>query len=194
MAALIDAVGATLIGGLLLLVMMNSMFNIQTQAINIEKLVLLTQVSENISTVVSDYLNMAGAGTTGGILDSTGVSRLRFTSRDSSFASTLRTYDFIQQNQTDLGYPFEIHVDGALTAGPYLLSSPLEITYFNEDDQVIGFVNNFIPTGSLGDIRYVRMRLEFYFDSISPMQAPGPDDTDPHNIIILWRYFINTYL
>lgn len=194
MAALIDAVGASIIGGLLLLVMINSMFNLQTQAINIEKLVLLAQVSDNMSTVITDYLNMAGAGTSGGIMDSTGLTRLRFSTRDSSFASTLRTFDFIQQNQTDTGFPFEIHVDGNLTAGPYMLSEPVAITYFNADDNVIPFVNNVISTSNLANIRYIRMQLDFFYDSFSPMQTVGPDDTDPHNTIIIWRYFINTYL
>lgn len=194
MAALIDAVGATIIGGLLLLVMINSMFNLQTQAINIEKLVLLAQVSENISTVITDYLNMAGAGTAGEILGSTGLNRLKFTTRDSSYTSSLRTFDFIQQNQTDAGFPFEIHVDGNLTAGPFMLSEPITITYFNADDNVIPFDNNVISASNLANIRYIRMELDFFYDSFSPMQVTGPDDTDPHNTVVIWRYFINTYL
>lgn len=194
MPALIDAVGAFIIGGLLLLVMVNAMFNIQSQAINIEKLVLLTETSENISTILTDYLNMAGAGSSGEILDSTGVNRLRFSTRDSSFISTLRIFDIIQGDSTSTGYPLEIYVDGDLVGGPFMLSEPMIVTYFNENDEVISMVSNRIPTASLPDIRYIRMEVDFYFDAYSPLQEPGPDPEDPHNTIVLWRYFINTYL
>ncbi len=194
MSALIDAIGALIIGGMLLLIMVNSMFNIHAQSVDIEQQLILSQISENVARIIGGYLSLAGAGESGAILDSTGTHRLRYIASDTTFTSTLRTYDIVQGNSTQFGFPLEIYIDGSRIMGPFYLAEEMEITYFDENNNEIVQSNGFIPIASLEDLRYMRMELEFFYDAFSPPDVPGWMREDPKNHIVLWRYFINMYL
>ena len=194
MSALIDAIAALVIGGLLLVVMVNAMFNIHAQSVDIEQQLILSQISENVARIIGGYLSLAGAGESGAILDSTGVHRLRYEASDSTFTSTLRTYDIVQGDSTKYGFPLEVFIDGTREMGPFYLSESLQITYFDENDNEIALVNGIVPSGSLTNLRYMRMELEFYYDAFSPADIPGWSREDPKNRIVMWRYFINMYL
>ena len=112
MNAMLDIVGAAIIGGLLLLTMINALFNVQSMAFDIHQQILLTETSEILARVVGDYISLAGAGVAGVILDSTGVSRFRFQTNDSTFTSTLRTYEIVQQDSMNMGFPLEAYIRG----------------------------------------------------------------------------------
>lgn len=194
MSALIDAIGALVIGGLLLLMIVNSLFNIHAQSVDIEQQLLLSQVSENIARILSGYLSLAGAGEGGAILDSTGVHRLRYIANDSTFTSILRTYDIVQGDSTQGGFPLEIFVDGTRIMGPFFLSEEMQLTFYNENDNQMSLTNDLIPSADLVDIRYIRLEIEFFYDAFSPLDIPGWIRDDPKNHIVLWRYFVNMYL
>ena len=70
----------------------------------------------------------------------------------------------------------------------------MEITYYNEKNNLIPFVNELVPSDSLASLRYMMLELEFFYDAFSPPDIPGWLRDDPKNRIILWRYFINMYL
>jgi len=194
MSALIDAIGALVIGGLLLLIMINTLFNIHAQSVDIEQQLILSQISENIARIIGGYLSLAGAGESGSIIDSTGVHRLRFAANDTTFTSVLRTYDIVQGDSTQFGFPLEVFVDGNRELGPFYLSEEMQITYFDENDNNIVLTNGLVPSVNLDDIRYIRLEFEFFFDAFSPADIPGWLRDDPKNHIVLWRYFINMYL
>jgi len=194
MSALIDAIGALVIGGLLLLIMINTLFNIHSQAVDIEQQLILSQISENITRIITGYLSLAGAGESGVILDSTGVHRLKFNASDSTYTSDLRTFDIIQGDSTQFGFPLVVNVDDVRELGPFYLSEEMEITFFDENDNHIVLTNGLVPSGNLDDIRYIRLELEFFYDAFSSNDVPGWIREDPKNHIILWRYFINMYL
>jgi len=192
MSSLIDAIGALIIGGLLLLIMINTLFNIQAQSVDIEQQLILSQVSENIARIISGYLSLAGAGEGGAVLDSTGIHRLRYIANDTTFTSTLKTFDIVQGDSTQSGFPLEVYVDGNRELGPFFLSEAMEITYFDENDNEIALTNGFVPNPDI--VRYIRLEFEFFYDAFSPPDIPGWLRDDPKNRIVLWRYFINTYL
>ncbi|KQC07593.1 MAG: hypothetical protein APR54_00760 [Candidatus Cloacimonas sp. SDB] len=192
MSALIDAIGALIIGGLLLLIMVNTLFNIQAQSVDIEQQLILSQVSENIARIISGYLSLAGAGEGGAVLDSTGIHRLRYIANDTTFTSTLKTFDIVQGDSTQFGFPLEVYVDGNRELGPFFLSEAMEITYFDENDNEITLTNGFVTNPDI--VRYIRLEFEFFYDAFSPPDIPGWLRDDPKNRIVLWRYFINTYL
>jgi hypothetical protein len=193
MSALIDAIAALVIGGILLLVMVNSMFNIHSQSVDIEQQLILSQISENVARIIGGYLSLAGAGEEAIILPS-GVHRLQFEASDTTFTSALKTYDIIQGDSTNFGFPLEVFIDNNRVLGPFYLSEPMEITYFDQNDNEITLVSGLVPSGQLGELRYMRMELEFFYDAFSPPDSPGWLRDDPKNRIVMWRYFINTYL
>jgi hypothetical protein len=192
MSSLIDAIGALIIGGLLLLIMINTLFNIQAQSVDIEQQLILSQISENIARIISGYLSLAGAGEGGAVLDSTGIHRLRYIASDTTFTSTLKTFDIVQGDSTQFGFPLEVYVNGNRELGPFFLSEAMEITYFDENDNEIALTNGFVPNPDI--VRYIRLEFEFFYDAFSPPDIPGWLRDDPKNRIVLWRYFINTYL
>lgn len=193
MASLLDAIGAFIIGGILLLTMVNALFNVHATAVDIEQQIILSEVTERLARILSDYLSLAGAGPDAAILDSTGVHRLRF-SVNYTFTSETRIVDFMQGDSTAQGFPLNIFVDDELEGGPYFLSEPLQIDYFDEADNLIALSGDLVPSGSLDDIRYARLEMEFFYDAFAPIAVPGPDRRDPKNRIVLWRYFMNMYL
>jgi len=194
MSALIDAIGALVIGGILILTMVNSIFNIHAQSVDIEQQLILSQISENIAKIVTGYLSRAGAGETGSIMDSTGVHRLKFSASDSTYTSTLKTFDIIQGDSTQFGYPLEVYVDNVKELGPFYLSEEMTITYFDGNNNVINLVNGMVPSANLGNLRNMRLELEFFYDAFSPPDIPSLTREEPKNRIVLWRYFINMYL
>ncbi len=193
MNAMIDIVGAAIIGGLLLLTMLNALFNVQALAFDIHQQILLTETSEILARVVGDYISLAGAGVAGVILDSTGVSRFRFQTNDSTFTSTLRTYEIVQQDSMNMGFPLEAYIDGNRVMGTFYLSDSLHISYFDADNNELPFTNGFIASGDLVNIRFLEVTMEFFYDAISPSSPSAANREDPKNRIVLRQYLLNMY-
>jgi len=195
MTALIDAIGAVIIGGLLLLTMVTSLFNINSKAADIGQQVILAEVSEDIARIVGEYLSLAGAGVGGQIISPCGRTGFRFTANDTTYTSLQRTYELVQGNSTDAGYPFEVYIDNQLVLGPFFLADSLRFTYFDASHAIITMNNNgILPDANLPDVRLIRMEMEFYYDAFAPDSLSGPDSKDPKNRIVLWRYLMNMYL
>lgn len=197
MGSLIDTIGAVIIGGILLLTMINALFYIHAQGINIEQHTILTEVSERIASIMVDYLTRVGAGITPGsaILDSTTVNSFRFTSRDSTHNSTIRQFYIVQGDSiTNKGYPLRVNIDGFTHLGPFWLSDELKFTYYDVYGDSIPFVGSLIPAGQLNDIRSLKLKMEFFYDAFAPDSLAGPDRKDPKNQIIIWSFFPNLYL
>ncbi len=197
MGSLIDTIGAVIIGGILLLTMINALFHIHAQGINIEQHTILTEVSERIATIMGDYLTRVGAGITPGsaILDSTTVNSFRFNSRDSTHTSIIRQFYIVQGDSiTNKGYPLRVNIDGVTNLGPFWLSDELKFTYYDVYGDSISFVGGLIPAGQLNDIRSLKLKMEFFYDAFAPDSLAGPDRKDPKNQIIIWSFFPNLYL
>ncbi|MBN2460341.1 MAG: hypothetical protein JXB60_01940 [Candidatus Cloacimonetes bacterium] len=195
MTSLLDAIGALIIGGLLLLTMINAVFNVHARAVDIEQQIVLAEVSENIVRIISEYLSLAGAGAGGQMLNNTGKNRLMFSASDSTYTGMQKQYDIIQGPAIyKKGYPLEVYINSNKVLGPFYLTDSLRITYFNEANQIINLTNNLIPVENLDDIRYIRMEMEFFYDAFAPDSLAGPDRKDPKNRVVLWHYFFNLYL
>ncbi|MBN1326599.1 MAG: hypothetical protein JW996_01485 [Candidatus Cloacimonetes bacterium] len=194
MASILDALGAVIIGGLLLLTMMASLFNLQGKAIDIEQQVILAEVSESVAGIISEYLAVAGAGQSAQILSGTGDSRLTFTGSNSTYTSALNTYDIRQDSVTTLGFPLSVFIDNFRVLGPFFLSDSLRFFYFDDALNSISTVNGNIANENLHQIRSVRMEMEFFYDAFAPDSLAGPDRKDPKNRIVMWQYLNNMYL
>ena len=196
MSSLLDVLGATITGSLVLLMMFTALFNIQVISHNTQLQISLSQMSEDLITGrtvgstnylgLETYLSKVGAGvpsTTDPILVATSNS-FKFLGR-SNPSSAINTYYFVQEDSTSNGYPLYVYQNdmtiGNQILGPFWLAVPLEIIYYDIDN---------ISTNILADIRSAEVSLTFFYNTYR-------SDIDKkfirHNIVF-WKYFKNLYL
>ena len=198
MASLLDVIGATIVGSMVLLLMFSALFNIQAINYNTNIQTNLSQMSEDLITGrtigstnylgLETYLSKVGAGvaeTTDPIIESTSNS-FKFLGQINP-TSSISTFYFVQETLTSDGFPLYVYQNDMSnpTFGPFWLADSLEINYFDVNDNIIAS-----PNSNHGLIRSVEINFTFFYNTYQP-------DVDKRLIrhtIVLWKYFKNLYL
>ncbi len=198
MNALLDAIGAVAVGGMILLSVMSGMYNIQVYSHNTKLQSVLTTTSEIAATALQDrYLSALGL-IPSGLISSINPDTLIV----SATSKTLQFYAEIdgsvqliavQQGAINGAgmYPLTVQVGGSLDYGPFNTSVEHVFNYFDENNNSIGFVSNAIPSGQRDDIRSVRVNISFALQGLSQLTG---GNRNLMNSIVFWQYFKNIYL
>jgi len=198
MNALLDAIGAVAVGGMILLSVMSGMYSIQVYSQNTKLQSTLTTTSEIAATALQDrYLSALGLMPTG-LLSSINPDSL-------IVAATTKTLQFyaeidgavqlvsIQQGAINGAgmYPLTVQVGGNLEFGPFNTSVENIFNFFDENNSAIAFAANAIPPGQRDDIRSVRVDISFALQGLSQLTG---GNRNLMNKIVFWQYFKNIYL
>lgn len=182
MVSLLEAIGATIIGGIFILTMITSIINIQAVGVNTSQQIGLVKISEDVVSVIESYLSVVGAGVADSAIISTQDTLFTYSYADSVGGS--RHIVNIEQENINGEKQLSVYVDGSVTPalGPFELSDfGIQFTYYDVDD---------IPNPADSLVRYVQMIMEFEYDTYR-------DDIDKRFIrhrIQIWKYFKNLYL
>lgn len=199
MNALLDAIGAVAVGGVILLAVISGMHNIQVYSYNTSLQATLTTTSEISSAALQDrYLSAAGMmpanlmATTNPdtMIISATRKQLQFYAEIDGSIQVVNIQQGTQDGTTGW-YPFSVLVGGNLDYGIFFTSVENVFTYFDENHTQIAFVSNAIPSADLENIRLVRVDLSFVLRGMS--QLTGGNRT-VMNRIVFWQYFKNLYL
>lgn len=179
--SLLDAIGATIIGGMLLLTMINAIHHTQAIGINIEMHVNLFDISDNTVSIIESYLSKVGFGVDTTAIIAATPDSFQFRAKMSLDDYTFSTLSVVQGDNTDKGYPLQIKRDGVTVLGPFYLSDSLRFTYYDADGDT---------TSVLANIRSVKSEMEFFYEAFR-------GDLDKRQLkhrITFWKYFKNLYL
>ena len=191
MGSLLDAIGAAVIGSLLLISMFNAIFNVQAIGQNIKMLVTLYDVSDKVTSVIESYLSKVGldVDTTSAIIGAAAPDSFKFLGKMS--LDTLLAVDTFLivdgDSIPDKGYPLRLLRNDSLKLGPFYLSDTLKFTYYTGNDDSLAFP---IAQVYRDSIRYVKVEMEFSFDRFST----DPEKRKIRHRITFWKYFKNLYL
>lgn len=198
MASLLDVLGATIAGSLVLLMIFTSLFNIQVISYNTQLQIGLTKMSEDLITGrrvggidqpgLESILSKVGAGvstSTDPIIEATSTS-FKFLGQINP-TSVISTFYFVQESETSDGFPLYVYQNDMSNPflGPFWLADTLEITYNDFNNNVIN-----APDSNHDLIRSIEVNLAFFYNTYQP-------DIDKrlirHNVVF-WKYFKNLYL
>ena len=198
MSSLLDVIGATIAGSVVLLMIFTALFNIQVMSYNTQLQISLSQMSEDLITGrkiggvdqpgLESILSKVGAGvpsTTDPIIEVTSNS-FKFLGR-TNLTSSISTFYFVQESQTSNGFPLYVYQNDMSNpiSGPFWMADTLAISYYDVNDNIIS-----APGSNHGLIRSVEVNLTFFYNTYKP-------DIDKrfirHNIVF-WKYFKNLYL
>jgi len=198
MASLLDVLGATIAGSLVLLMIFTSLFNIQVISYNTQLQIGLTKMSEDLITGrktgsidqpgIESILSKVGAGvstSTDPIIEATSTS-FKFLGQTNPTSSVSTLY-FVQESGTSEGFPLYVYQNDMSNPiiGPFWMADTLEITYIDMNNNVVN-----TPDSNHDLIRAIKVSLTFFYDTYQP-------DIDKrlvrHNIVF-WKYFKNLYL
>ncbi|MFC1898059.1 hypothetical protein ACFLYJ_00645 [Candidatus Cloacimonadota bacterium] len=198
MNALLDALGATFTGGLILLMIFSAVTNMQILSYNMQQQTILNQIAEdlisgktinNISfSGLGYYLSKVGAGVPSGTDPIMVATSNSFKYRGRLTPSSPTNVFLISSEAAVNGaYPFYVYLQNMSTPvlGPFWLADSLEITYYDETNTEI--VN---PDSNHGDIRSARFAFNFTLESFR-------EDIDKRLVrypAVIWKYFKNLYL
>ena len=192
MFSLFDALASVIIGGLVILMILTSLLNIQEHAYNTTMQVTVNQISEHVSSVLQDYLSNVG-------LNVDPVTAIVH-ARKKSFRFWALEYDettpveyHMEQAAQDTltgWWPVIVRINGLKVMGNFYTEERFKYEYFDEDGNLIPFVGSSIPAGNLPDIRSMRCELAFVHSGWS---YAGHTST-LKNRIVFWKFFKNLYL
>ncbi len=183
MGHLLDAIGALVIGGMFFITMFNSMFDVRSAGHDLIVQLALNKVSEDVvNGLDSLYLAKVGAGipTDSIAIFESGSKRFEFRGRMSVFSS-IDTIEVVQEDSTDLGYPFKVYRNGILELGPFWLSDSLKFTYYDIDEN---------ETSIPDSVHSMKVEMEFTYD----MYSSGTGKRKIRKRLTFWKYFRNLYL
>jgi len=190
MSSLLDAIGAVAIGGLFLVTMFTTLFNVQVTGQNIGLQVTLNQCADVICDELDNYLGKVCIDVTGSGSDTIMVAAsdsFKFCSNWDVFADITTSSENVIKialgDSTHIGYPMEVTQNGILVSGtdiPLWLKS-MKFTYYDVDEN---------ETFILKDIRSVKVEMEFFHEG----SLVGPGERNINTKIIFWKYFKNLYL
>ncbi|MCK4955986.1 MAG: hypothetical protein KAS49_00010 [Candidatus Cloacimonetes bacterium] len=198
MNALLDTLGATIIGAMFMLTVLTSMHSIQAMSHNTHLAITLVNITEKVSALLDyHYLSAVGTGLSPGssVITEATATKIAFTGE---LNGTLRTIEFIREDfdNTLKGYPIIVEVDNVADYGPFYSSnsndgslSGMNITYYNSNDVEIPIaeLNTQI---NRNDIRSIRVEMELFYNTYRrDLQA-----IDIKHRITFWKYFTNLYL
>ncbi|MEA2095922.1 MAG: hypothetical protein U9P73_04415 [Candidatus Cloacimonadota bacterium] len=198
MSSLLDVLGATVVGSMVLLMIFTSLFNMQVINYNTQLQIGLTKMSEDLITGrktgnidqpgIESILSKVGAGvstSTDPIIEATSIS-FKFLGQINP-TSSVSTFYFVQESGTSEGFPLYVYQNDMSNPiiGPFWMADTLDITYIDMNDNVVN-----TPDSNHDLIRAIEVNLTFFYDTYQP-------DIDKrlvrHNIVF-WKYFKNLYL
>ncbi|HHE40872.1 MAG TPA: hypothetical protein ENL10_05165 [Candidatus Cloacimonetes bacterium] len=182
MAAILEAIGATIIGGIFILTMITSIINLHAIGVNVNQQIELVEISEDVVSVIESYLSLVAAGVVDSAIISTQDTSFTYSYAD-SVGGTRHIVNMAQEDIDD-SKQLSVYVDSGTEPelGPFELSDfGVQFTYYDVND-------NPNPADSL--VRYVQMIMEFQYDTFR-------EDIDKRFVrhrIQIWKYFKNLYL
>ena len=198
LSSLLDVLGATVVGSMVLLMIFTSLFNMQVISYNTQLQIGLTKMSEDLITGrktgsidqpgIESILSKVGAGvstSTDPIIEATSTS-FKFLGQTNPTSSVSTLY-FVQESGTSEGFPLYVYQNDMSNPiiGPFWMADTLEITYIDMNNNVVN-----TPDSNHDLIRAIKVSLTFFYDTYQP-------DIDKrlvrHNIVF-WKYFKNLYL
>jgi len=199
MSSILDVIGSFVIGAILVIAIMNAIFSIHASSVDMQKQMLLTEVSEDITSILTEYLTKVGVGVpkTSAILSNSGRYKFNFLGRESSSTGAVRNFYIAQGDSvSNHGFPLEVYIDGNLEMGPFWLSKRMDLSYYDESSNVIPMTNDLISAGFHDQVRSVRVQLSFFYDAFLPnTEGKSLDEsTKIKNEVVFWKYFLNMYL
>ena len=198
MSSLLDVLGATVVGSMVLLMIFTSLFNMQVISYNTQLQIGLTKMSEDLITGrkignidqpgIESILSKVGAGvstSTDPIIEATSIS-FKFLGQINP-TSSVSTFYFVQESGTSEGFPLYVYQNDMSNPiiGPFWMADTLEITYIDMNNNVVN-----TPDSNHDLIRAVEVNLTFFYDTY---QADIDKRLVRHNIVF-WKYFKNLYL
>ncbi|MCF7859005.1 MAG: hypothetical protein K9N07_06725 [Candidatus Cloacimonetes bacterium] len=198
MSSLLDVIGATIAGSMVLLMILSSLLNMQVISHNTELQFGLTKMSEDLITGrkvgtvsypgVESILSKVGSGvasSTDPIIEATAIS-FKFLGQ-SNPSSAVSTFHFVQKTGTQQGFPLYVYQNDMTNPilGPFWMADSLEITYLDKDN-----IKLLSPNSDHDLIRAIQVNLTFFYNTYRP-------DIDKRLIrhkIVFWKYFKNLYL
>ena len=196
MNAIFDALGATIAGGLILLMIFSAMTNIQVISLNMQQQSILNKMSEDLlsgRTVnnidypgLGFYLSKVGAGVSSNSILEALSNSFKFQGQLSPF-SGISTFQIKSGTAVNGVFPLYVYVNNMSTPvlGPFWLAESLNITYYDVNNTEI--VN---PNSNRSAIRSAR----FYFNFTMTTTRPDIDKRLVRYPMVYWKYFKNLYL
>jgi len=199
MNSMLDVIGSFVIGAILMLAIMNAIFSIHASSMDMQQQMVLTEISEDITTILTEYLSRVGAGVpkSQAIRLNTGVHQFNFKGRNEGSPGGIGEYSIVQGDSVaNRGFPLEVSIDGKLVMGPFWLSKKMILTYFDKSDHEITMTNDLVNSGSYDQIRSVRVQLTFFYDAFLPKSntASLDESSNVKNEVVFWKYFLNMSL
>jgi hypothetical protein len=198
MQSFLNTIGATVIGGMVLLMIFGSIINMQALSHNMQQQMILGKIAEDLLTGrtigsttyagLESYLSRVGAGvpsTFDPIIEASSNS-FKFRGRLTIF-SAVSTIHVVSQTAVNGAFPLYVYIDDMNNAvlGPFWLADPLSITYYDVDNNVIAN-----PNSNISSIRSAKFVFNFTMETYRP-------DIDKRLVrypTVVWKYFKNLYL
>jgi len=188
MLSLIDAISAVVTGGLILVAIFTSLFNVQASSHNITFLVTLLDFTNVQLNEIESCLGKLGVDVEDPKIIAAEPERIAFRSRWSLFADTttssVNIIELSLGDSTAYGRPVIITQNDSLIQGTQapLFLDALRFTYFDANEHII-----VSPADSLEYIRMVRIDLEF-------QRTGATMERDIKAKFTSWKYLKNMYL
>ncbi len=198
MNALLDTLGATVIGAMFMLTILNSLFNVQAISTNFQRQINLLDQTERVTNILDTYyLSAAGRSLSSNSSIITRAKEDRFTFRG-ELDGNIRLID-IRTGAIDTlrnAYPLAVYVDGTKDYGPFWVSTTndgaydgIRITYYDRTGNTLSYSN--LQNQSIrNQIRSLKFELELVYETYrEDMRA-----MDNKHQITFWKYLTNLYL
>lgn len=187
MQSLLDIIGATIIGGMLLVTMFMALVTIQENNMMLKGEMQIINNLEYISNLIDNYyMDKIGYELPAGIASFTAANphEINFNTKiDDGDENIYLVEIYTSSEDTDYGYPLWIVVNGGSNVGPIWLSEPIGFSYFNIAGTEISSAA-LQTSGGRGTIRSVEIELSVY-------QGEYNTDRMRARTLIIKKYFPN---
>ncbi|MDY6916207.1 MAG: hypothetical protein SVM86_07830 [Candidatus Cloacimonadota bacterium] len=188
MTAILETIWATVIGGMIIVSILNGLFTIQITAMNLEMQITLNDISEDVTSVLNNgILSRVGSGVPpdSTIISSAKINEFEFKGKLTN-DNTVSVIKVVQEDSTANGYPLKVYKDNSLVMGPFWLVDSLTVQYYDKDGNELSTP----VTTYIDSIRYAKFDMEFFQKGIDRNNF----ENNLRSRIVFWRYFLNTYL
>lgn len=196
MYAILDAVGAVLAGGTILITLFTALLNIQGHAFNSTMQVTTNQMSERVTNVLEDYLSYVASGSDVDAATAITQAEIRsfsFTGKIQNSETSAHNYIIKQgtQDATSGWWPIQIFQDGTQILGDIWGDEEFEFLYFDGNGNQIPFIGfGQVHAADLLKIRSISVEMSL----VNRGWEQGNNSTDVHNKIIFWKFLKNMYM
>jgi len=196
MQAILDAVGAFIAGGAIIITLFTALLNIQGHAYNSTMQVTTNQMSERVTNVLEDYLAYVASGSD--VDASTAITQAEirsfsYTGKIQDSDTSAHSFVIMQgsQDATSGWWPIQIFQDGTQILGDIWADQEFEFTYYDEDGNQIPFIGfGQVQATNLPNIRSISVKMSL----VNRGWQQGTETTDVHNHITFWKFFKNMYI